>query len=288
MIGLAAGTGVLPVVAGLLWLAYAARGVLTRAWAEVAFARVVVVVGCVLFATTLYSQSFYLGPATEERYYFYVAPLLIVAGWRGVLGRLSRAQIAAGSVVMVACASILTLPRSLEDPEANFFAPGLATARSATELLEKGLTAALGRAAFGNPDLVAAVFALILGFTAVLRRLLPTGGGSPDWAWRRVYSSPSPQPAFSASPARYRGSPAGLTARPSLAWALSTAVPRVAMSPGSTINQRFLGRPKMTCSVEHSCITTASSVAHLSPRYRQSQTTFRSVAFRSNQLRSVN
>ena len=177
LIGLAAGTGVLPVVAGLLWLAYAARGVLTRAWAEVAFARVVVVVGCVLFATTLYSQSFYLGPATEERYYFYVAPLLIVAGWRGVLGRLSRAQIAAGSVVMVACASILTLPRSLEDPEANFFAPGLATARSATELLEKGLTAALGSGCIGNPDLVAAVFALILGFTAVLRRLLPTGGG---------------------------------------------------------------------------------------------------------------
>ncbi len=176
LIGMAAGTGVLPVVAGVSWLAFAVRGKVVRAWSEIAFARVAVVIGCVLFATTLYSQSFYLGSATEERYYFYVAPLLIVAGWRGALGRLFPAQLAAGSVVIVACAALLPLPRSLEDPEANFFAPGLATAQSTANLLESGLTSAVGRGGLGSADLVAAMFALVLGITAVLRRCFPARG----------------------------------------------------------------------------------------------------------------
>ena len=103
-------------------------------------------------------------------------PFLIIAGWRGALGRLFPAQLAAGSVVIVACAALLPLPRSLEDPEANFFAPGLATAQSTANLLESGLTSAVGRGGLGSADLVAAMFALVLGITAVLRRCFSARG----------------------------------------------------------------------------------------------------------------
>ena len=150
-----------PVVADSLWLAFAARG---RSCARhgrkspLLESRSSLVACSSLPRSTRRAST--LGPATEERYYFYVAPLLIVAGWRG----------AAGSAVPSA-----TCGRQRRDSRVRC-APSASTesGRSRGELLRprtchgavrSGTSrerpyGCAGPGGLGNADLVAAMFAL--------------------------------------------------------------------------------------------------------------------------------
>jgi hypothetical protein len=106
IINLAIGVGVLPVIAAIAWYAAALRrGVGGPTWR---FATVAVVVGVLFLAATVYAQFGYLGPQTEERYFFYVMPL----AWIGALAafearRMSRqAMLIAGGALALLAATI--------------------------------------------------------------------------------------------------------------------------------------------------------------------------------------
>jgi hypothetical protein len=126
VINLALGVGVLPVVAALAWYSAALRrDVGGPTWR---FATVTAVVGILFLFATVYAQFGYLGPGTEERYFFYVMPL----AWIGAMAafearRISRqAMLIAGSALAL-LAGTIPLLRAF-DSESLVLAPVQATA----------------------------------------------------------------------------------------------------------------------------------------------------------------
>ena len=181
----ALGVGVVPVVAALAWLPGALR-------------RPPVLVGLLLcgtlWLTTLWAQGGFLGDAGEERYFFYVAPLVWIAALAALedgaaVGR--RAVVVATAVVALIFATVpLTVALTAERgflapavtsvqqllPDVLRHVPGLG-ARDALFLLTLGLggvTAALWRhrRAFA---VLAVPAALQLALTAWAVFALPTG-----------------------------------------------------------------------------------------------------------------
>jgi hypothetical protein len=133
VINLALGVGVLPVIAALAWYPRALRGEVGGVtWR---FATVTAVVGVVVMATTVYTQFGYLGPMTEERYFFYVVPL----AWIGALaafsgGRVSRqAMLVAGGGLALLAATVPLL-RAF-DAESLVLAPVQAVANHGIAVL---------------------------------------------------------------------------------------------------------------------------------------------------------
>jgi hypothetical protein len=96
LIALALGVGLLPAIVSLAWFVRRmARPHLDRAWVYVAGSAIVVVVFLLL---TVYSQGGYLGPITEERYFFYVIPVF----WLGTFAAIEDRQVRAADLLLVA------------------------------------------------------------------------------------------------------------------------------------------------------------------------------------------
>jgi hypothetical protein len=82
VIALALGIGLLPAVVAFPWyLGQLSRPSLERRWVELAVCGAVLAVFMLL---TVYSQGGYLGEITEERYFFYVIPVLWIGGFAAV------------------------------------------------------------------------------------------------------------------------------------------------------------------------------------------------------------
>ena len=112
------GVGVVPMAVALVWVPRNA-------------ARLPVLVGLVLagvlWAATLYAQGGFLGLASEERYFFYVVPLVWIAALAAAEDRTFglRSVLVGGAVMAVLLATIGTSVGS--DPERIFLAPAAAS-----------------------------------------------------------------------------------------------------------------------------------------------------------------
>lgn len=96
LIALALGVGLLPAIVSLAWFVRRmAHPRLDRAWVYVAGSAIVMVVFLLL---TVYSQGGYLGPITEERYFFYVIPVF----WLGAFAAIEDRQVRAADLLLVA------------------------------------------------------------------------------------------------------------------------------------------------------------------------------------------
>jgi hypothetical protein len=121
VLAISIGVGFVPAVLALAWYPRAAAG---RFGAEARAVGLAVVCALVaLWVFTMWSQGGWLGPATEERYWFYVAPFLWIGAAAAVDGRQvrSRAILEAGLAIALV-AFLLPLPRTF-DVESSFFAP---------------------------------------------------------------------------------------------------------------------------------------------------------------------
>jgi hypothetical protein len=118
-------------VAALAWFAGALRdGRANRRWG---FAIVALCVFAFLWLFTAYVQGGFLGAATEERYFFYVFPLL----WIGAFLALEEPAVAGPRLVPVAIVVVLLVATLGIDvplePEKAFLAPATFSLRSAAE-----------------------------------------------------------------------------------------------------------------------------------------------------------
>jgi hypothetical protein len=93
LIALALGVGLLPAIVSLAWFARRmSRPRFDRRWVYLFTCGVVLVVFMIL---TVYSQGGYLGPVTEERYFFYVIP----AFWLGTFAALEDRSVRRGDLL---------------------------------------------------------------------------------------------------------------------------------------------------------------------------------------------
>jgi hypothetical protein len=127
-LALSLGTGlVLPVLAAA-WYPRALAGRLDERARACALAGALA--GGAVAAAALISTGGYIGALTEERYFVYLAPLLVIGG----IAALARAELAAPRVVvamgliLAALLAIVPLPRTI-DPESVYFAPAMTAAR---------------------------------------------------------------------------------------------------------------------------------------------------------------
>ena len=98
VIALALGVGILPAIVSVTWyVKRLSRPQLDESYLQLAAVGVVLVVFLVL---TVYSQFGYLGPATEERYFFYVVPVF----WLGTFAALREGGVRPGDLVLCALA----------------------------------------------------------------------------------------------------------------------------------------------------------------------------------------
>ncbi len=98
LLALALGVGLLPAIVSLAWFARRiSHPRLDRRWIYLFACSVVLVVFMVL---TVYSQGGYLGPVTEERYFFYVIPVF----WLGTFAALEERSVRAGELLAWAAA----------------------------------------------------------------------------------------------------------------------------------------------------------------------------------------
>jgi hypothetical protein len=96
VITLALGVGLLPAIVSIAWFVRRmAHPQMDRRWVYVAASGIVMVVFLIL---TVYSQGGYLGPITEERYFFYVIP----AFWLGAFAALEDGEVRARDLLVVA------------------------------------------------------------------------------------------------------------------------------------------------------------------------------------------
>jgi len=121
-VALSIGVGLLPAMLGAAWYGSALTA---RAREEIwRFASSVLVIASVLVLGTLYAQGGFLGAISEERYYFYVVPLI----WIGALAALEQPRLVrrsgvgmAGGLLVVALGAVpLTVPLT---HETAFLAP---------------------------------------------------------------------------------------------------------------------------------------------------------------------
>ncbi len=98
LIALALGVGLLPAIVSLAWFSRRmSRPRTDRRWIYLFTSGVVLVVFLIL---TVYSQGGYLGPVTEERYFFYVIP----AFWMGTFAALEDRSVRASELLAWAAA----------------------------------------------------------------------------------------------------------------------------------------------------------------------------------------
>ncbi|HEY8303184.1 MAG TPA: hypothetical protein VIG42_01220 [Solirubrobacteraceae bacterium] len=92
---LALGVGLLPAIVSVAWfIRRMAHPQLDRRWVYLAGSGIVIVVFLLL---TVYSQGGYLGPITEERYFFYVIPVF----WLGMFAAVEDRDVRASDLLLV-------------------------------------------------------------------------------------------------------------------------------------------------------------------------------------------
>jgi hypothetical protein len=175
VLGLALGVGVVPAILAMAWYPRALAGRAGDGGRAVAVAGVCAVVA--LFAFTMLAQGGFAGAATEERYYFYAAPLL----WIGALAALEsglprpRDLLEAG-MALALLALVLAIPVALLR-ESSFFAPALSTTSYLLAQLSQGL-GDLGLSGLSQRDALGLVVALVAVAVAVAWRRGPRRGGA--------------------------------------------------------------------------------------------------------------
>jgi hypothetical protein len=165
VLALALGVGVVPAILAMAWYPRALAGRLGDGGRAVAVA-VVCAMGA-LFAFTMLAQGGFAGAATEERYYFYAAPLL----WIGALAALQsgvprRRDLLEGGLALALLALVLAIPVGLLR-ETSFFAPALSTTGYLLGQLSHGL-GDLGLSGLSQRDalgLLVAVVAVAVAMT---------------------------------------------------------------------------------------------------------------------------
>jgi hypothetical protein len=121
VLALSLGVGLLPALVAFPWYASKlSRPRLERRWVHLA---VVVLVTVVFLALTVYSQGGFLGGVTEERYFFYVIPVL----WLGAFAAVSEGALRVGpmlgcTVALAALYGVLGFDSPLTE-ETAFLAP---------------------------------------------------------------------------------------------------------------------------------------------------------------------
>jgi hypothetical protein len=156
LIALALGVGLLPAIVSIAWFVRRmARPMSDRRWVYVAASAIVMAVFMIL---TVYSQGGYLGPITEERYFFYVVP----AFWLGTLAALEDGDVRPGDLLLGALGLALlyaSIPfLSSLNQETAFLRP----AESIVPYLLSGRFAEVGLSGLSMQDALA-LFALVCG-----------------------------------------------------------------------------------------------------------------------------
>ncbi len=162
LIALALGVGLLPAIVSIAWWCRSiTRPTLDRRWVFLAASSIVLVVFLVL---TVYSQGGYLGPITEERYFFYVIPVF----WLGTFAALEDGQVRAGELLIVSlalAAVFASIPfLSPLSQETAFLAPAESVVPHVMyqRLIDVGLTGLSIQDALAILTVVAGVLALAL------------------------------------------------------------------------------------------------------------------------------
>ena len=174
VIALALGVGIVPALLAVAWWPRAVAGALDERARGVAAA-----MGCALialFAITLYSQGGFQGPITEERYYFYAAPLLWIAAVAAVESQcVKRRDLLEGGLGLAVVAAVLPLPRTF-DIESSYFAPAMTSTNYLLDKVRVAVTDVTGRAGLSRGDLLALlVIVLVLGIAYLWRRTARAG-----------------------------------------------------------------------------------------------------------------
>jgi len=163
---LALGTGILPLLMALAWLPDALRQKVARTGpTAIAILSIAATIG--IWATVMYSQGGPIGPLTEERYYFYVAPLvwicaIVAAGSASVT--VTRLLAWGGGLTMMAL--LIALPQGITK-ESAYFAPASAAWTWIAGQLSTGIADTAEVAGTGSLDLVAAVIVVVVGLAAL-------------------------------------------------------------------------------------------------------------------------
>lgn len=137
VVSLGVGVGVLPLVAALAWTGRALR---SRAAAPEAWQLAVVATAAVtaLFAATIAAQHGFIGPLTEERYFFYAVPLVWVGAFAALAGRpaVAARDLVGPAVGVVVLLGAVALPRGLERDSVLMAPAGAGANQLLAELLE--------------------------------------------------------------------------------------------------------------------------------------------------------
>ena len=169
VLALSVGVGFVPALLAFGWWPRAAAGRLGEDARGVAAA-----IGCAviaLFAITLYIQGGWQAQITEERYYFYAAPLL----WIGALAALEsrcvdRRDLLEAGLALTLIAALVTFPRTL-DLESSYFAPVMSGTRYLAAQAQTLFSDVTGRGAPSPADLLAfALLVATLALAALWRR----------------------------------------------------------------------------------------------------------------------
>lgn len=126
-LALSLGTGIVLPVTAAVWYSRALAGRFDLAARACAIAAVSA--GGAVAGAAFLSTGGYQGPITEERYFIYVAPLLIIGGIAGIahLGKPAPRSVLGVGVAVAALLVLVPFPRTL-DFESSFFAPAMTAA----------------------------------------------------------------------------------------------------------------------------------------------------------------
>lgn len=153
------GVGVLPAVLATGWVANVLRRPMTRAWWP-ALTGVVLVI--VVWATALFAQGGYLGPATEERYFVYAVPML----WIGAVAALQDPSLRRGTLAAAALPFVVafaTVPLNVGlNPDTEFLAPVLAVAGNIAARVVGGVPG------LGSHDVLVLAAVVVVGTSLVV------------------------------------------------------------------------------------------------------------------------
>jgi hypothetical protein len=169
ILALSLGVGVIPMLLTAAWWPRAVTGALGDGARGVAAAMGCAVIA--LFAFTIYSQGGFQGPITEERYYFYAAPLLWIGAFAAVESRcVQRRELLEAGLGLAVVAAVLPLPRTF-DIESSYFAPAMTSTNYVIDKVRIFVTDVTGRPGLSRGDALAVILTLmVLGLWYIWRR----------------------------------------------------------------------------------------------------------------------
>ncbi|MBI5105319.1 MAG: hypothetical protein HZB46_10130 [Solirubrobacterales bacterium] len=167
---LAAGVGIVPFIVALAWYPAALRDRSDPAARALAATAVAATFG--LFTFTIAAQSGFIGPITEERYFFYVVPF----AWIAAIAATERVRASATSIAWSG-ALVAVLYGTIELPykmnQELFLAPAGKSIDHLSEVALNEIRDALGKGGLTGRDLLFAVAAVLAVALAVAWRRAP-------------------------------------------------------------------------------------------------------------------